>query len=87
MNLSDFAKQLGQKGGQSRAQKLSAERKKQIAALGGKSRARSFALARLIEINFRYLDAIRALRQETITVKKEKNCPHPLPGLYAHQKK
>lgn len=61
MSLRSLAKQLGRQGGLKRAQKLSAQRRKEIASAGGKARAEAHATAKRIEENFRYLETIREL--------------------------
>lgn len=82
MDISLLAKALGRRGGLSRSRRLSAERKKQIAALGGHSRAQSLLLAKRVHVNFRYVQTIREMRGESLTVKREKNFTGKLPGLY-----
>lgn len=61
MSLRFYAKALGKRGGQMRARRLSADRRNKIATLGGKARAESIKIAKRIEENFRYLEAIRAM--------------------------
>jgi hypothetical protein len=81
MTPSQFAKMLGQRGGKKRSQRLSANEKKSIASLGGQARAQSYQLARRVEENFRYLEAINELR-ETTKVRSLKTTRHKLPGMY-----
>jgi hypothetical protein len=66
MNLSQIAKQLGRRGGLARAKSLSLSRRKAIASLGGQARALSRHAVRRVEENFRYLEAIEALRKATV---------------------
>lgn len=61
MTIHDFAKTLGRRGGQSRAKRLSSERKKAIASLGGQARALSLKAAQRILENFRYIDVLQQL--------------------------
>ncbi len=62
MSFRSIARQLGRRGGQMRAKRLSRDEKKAIASLGGKARAESLGRARRIQENFRYVAAIRELR-------------------------
>jgi len=82
MDARDIARQLGRRGGQMRARRLSAERKREIASLGGASRARSIRAARRIADNFRYAAAAAALRGTPPGVKRVKTVTGRLPGIY-----
>jgi hypothetical protein len=82
MNARDIARLLGRRGGQVRASRLSAERKREIASLGGASRARSLRAARRIADNFRYADAAATLRATSTDVKRVKRVTGRLPGIY-----
>jgi hypothetical protein len=82
MNARDIARQLGRRGGQVRASRLSAERKREIASLGGASRARSLRAARRIADNFRYAAASAALQGAPPRVKRVKTFKGRLPGIY-----
>jgi hypothetical protein len=62
MNASDMARALGRMGGNARAARLAPAEKRRIAALGGRARALSLHAARRIAENFRYLEAVDALR-------------------------
>jgi hypothetical protein len=66
MSLSRIAKQLGKRGGLARAKKLSSKKRKAIASMGGRSRALSHHAARRVETNFRYVEAIEALRKAAV---------------------
>ena len=85
MDARDIARQLGRRGGESRARRLSAERKREIASLGGASRARSLQAARRIADNFRYAAATAALRGSPAAVKRVKRFTGRLPGIYPDQ--
>lgn len=63
MTLQQSARLLGRYGGRARAQRLAPEQRKKIASLGGIAKALSYHAARRIEDNFRYLEAIEALRK------------------------
>jgi hypothetical protein len=80
-SVSSIAKALGKRGGQARAKRLSAERKKAIAAQGGRSRAESLQLKRCIEENFKYVAAIQELQGGPVKVKHVKTWKHRLPSL------
>jgi hypothetical protein len=82
VNLRDMAGALGQRGGQARAQRLSAARKSEIASLGGSARARSLDAASRIEENFRYVSAVRSLRSPSRKVSTAKGVKKRLPGIY-----
>ncbi len=82
MDISSLARKLGRRGGETRAKRLSAKRRHEIASQGGRSRARSLALAKRVRVNFRYVEAILALRGKKITVQRVKNFTGKLPGLY-----
>ncbi|HYN40453.1 MAG TPA: hypothetical protein VE129_01650 [Thermoanaerobaculia bacterium] len=49
MNVGAAARAMGRRGGRARAQRLSAERRRQIASLGGQARHRSLLVTRRIE--------------------------------------
>lgn len=61
MSIRDFAKTLGRRGGLKRAQRLSPTKRKEIASTGGLARSESFKLAKRIEENFLYLEAIQEM--------------------------
>jgi hypothetical protein len=81
MNPRDMARALGRRGGQVRAERLSAPQRTQIASLGGAARAMSLDVARRIDDNFRYAAAARALRGPA---RKTRRTPIDgrLPGIY-----
>jgi hypothetical protein len=62
MKPSDMARALGRKGGQARAARLGLAEKRRIATLGGRSRALSLHAVRRVSENFKYVEAIEALR-------------------------
>ncbi len=63
MNLRQSARALGRRGGLARARSLSRQQRKKIASLGGRANALSRHAVRRIEDNFRYLEAMGALRK------------------------
>ena len=63
MNVSEIAKALGRRGGQARARRLTAERRREIAAQGGRSRALTRHAARRVRENFEALELVNALRK------------------------
>ena len=73
---------MGQRGGRARAQRLSAERRRQIASLGGHARHRSLLVARRIDENLRYAAAVLELRGTPPKVLRVKAFDGRLPGLY-----
>ena len=81
MTLSRFAAELGRKGGQARAARLPAERRREIAAQGAAARAASLEAARRIMVNFRYRELVLAFAPPAPKVKRVGSCPGPLPGL------
>ena len=82
MNHKNIAKILGKRGGLARAKNLSAEKRKAIAKAGAKARMESLKLAKRIEVNFRYLEMLRAFKpvEKSKSVKTTKS---KLPGIYA----
>jgi len=62
MDYQNIAKILGSRGGLKRAQNLSSNEKTRIARMGAKARVASLEAATRIEINFKYLEAIWALK-------------------------
>ena len=81
-NYSKLAKELGRRGGLKRAKKLSAARKKEIAQMGAKARAESLLIARRIQINFAYADAVRKLAPQGPKIISSSDIPDRLPGIY-----
>jgi hypothetical protein len=73
---------MGRRGGRARAQRLSAERRRQIASLGGQARHRSLLVARRIEENLRYAAAVLELRGNPPQLLRMKAVDGRLPGLY-----
>jgi hypothetical protein len=84
MNISDMARALGSKGGKARAKRLSPAEKRRIAALGGRARALSIHAVRRVAENFRYVDALAALRPRP-KVQRLRNYTGPLPGIRGSQ--
>lgn len=82
MNVSEAARAMGRRGGRVRAQRLSAERRRQIASLGGRARYRSLLVARRIDENLRYAAAALELRGASSPVRRMKAFRGPLPGIY-----
>jgi hypothetical protein len=82
MDTSSMARALGRKGGKARAARLLPVERARIAALGGYSRALSLHAARRIAENFRYVEAMAALRPRTKVV-RVRTLAGPLPGIYA----
>ncbi|MEO8019286.1 MAG: hypothetical protein ABI769_15860 [Pseudomonadota bacterium] len=82
MNASEMARALGKKGGRARSARLAPAEKRRIAALGGRSRALSLHAARRIAVNFRYVEAIDALRPRP-PVMRLHAFDGPLPGTHA----
>ena len=76
-----MAKALGRRGGLSRARHLSNERRADIARDGARARAESLHLARAIQTNFDYVNAIRELHPPK-PVRSETRCGRKLPGIY-----
>ncbi len=74
---------LGRRGGLSRAERLSPERRAEIARMGAEARAESLRLAGAIRNNFDYLGAIERLRPAP-NVGLESLFSGPLPGIYGH---
>lgn len=84
MNISEMARALGKKGGETRAARLAPSEKRRIAALGGRARALSLHASRRVAENFRYVEAMDAL-QPRPTVVRLRDFTGPLPGIYASQ--
>lgn len=81
MDISKIAKELGRRGGLKRASRLSPEERKDIATQGGAARAESYALARRIDVNFRYVEALHEL-SPPVRVKSLKSCRYKLPDIH-----
>jgi len=86
MNVHEMARALGRRGGRLRAQRLSADRRKQIASLGGSARARSLQAARRLEDNFRYAAAMEALRDAARPRLRRQRHDGRLPGIYSRKR-
>lgn len=82
MGTSGLARVLGRRGGKVRAARLSPAERVRIAAMGGHSRAISLHAARRIAENFRYVEAMAALRPRPKVTRLRKSAG-PLPGIYA----
>lgn len=81
MNVSEAARVLGRKGGQSRARRLSGAEKKRIASLGGNARRQSLEMARRIAANFRYAEMFGEF-PGVAAVTRLREFAGPLPGIY-----
>jgi hypothetical protein len=82
MDVREMARMMGRRGGQVRARRLSAERRRQIASLGGQARHRSMQAARRIVDNLRYAAAVLELRGGPPKVLRMRTFSGRLPGLY-----
>lgn len=82
VNVNEAARAMGRRGGRVRAQRLSAERRRQIASLGGRARHRSLLVARRIDESLRYAAAVLELRGAPPKVLRMKAFRGPLPGIY-----
>jgi hypothetical protein len=82
MDRRTIAKELGRKGGQVRAARLTAAQRSHIASLGAAARRHSFEAARRIADNFAYSVAVASLRGEASRVTRMKTFRGPLPGIY-----
>jgi hypothetical protein len=82
MDRSTIAKELGRKGGQVRAARLTVTQRSRIASLGAAARRRSLEAARRIADNFAYATAVASLRRPTTPVTRVKTFRGPLPGPY-----
>jgi hypothetical protein len=80
MDASEAARAMGRRGGRARAARLSAEQRKAIAAQGGKARSLSFHASRRIAANFRYVQAVDALRPRPVKVTRMRTFSGLLPG-------
>lgn len=80
MNATEIARQLGRRGGQARARRLSAEDRKRIASLGGHARRRSREATRRMTINLRYAATVLELRGGLPAVTRMSTSEGPLPG-------
>ena len=82
MNPRDMARALGRRGGRARAERLSGDDRTRIASLGGVARATSLDLARRIDDNFRYAEAVRELRVTLPRKTGKTRSDGRLPGIY-----
>ena len=82
MDRRAIAKELGRKGGQVRAARLTAAQRSRIASLGAAARRRSLEIARRIADNFAYNAAVSTLRRERGRVTRMRTFRGPLPGIY-----
>lgn len=80
MNATDAARALGRRGGLARAARLTVEARRAIASQGGRARSLSFHAARRIRENFRYLEAVKALRPRPAAVTRMRTFSGVLPG-------
>jgi len=77
-----MAKAMGRRGGQTRARRLSAERRREIASLGGRARHRSRLVTQRLTDNLLYAAAALELRGGLPRVRRLKTFTGRLPGLY-----
>lgn len=77
-----MARAMGRRGGQARAGRLSAERRREIASLGGRARHSSIVATRRILENLEYAAAVVELRGGPARVVRTKTFSERLPGLY-----
>lgn len=63
MNISQFAKMLGSRGGKARAKALTKERRREIAKRGARFRWLSVKAEARIKKNLRYVEIVKALRK------------------------
>jgi hypothetical protein len=82
VGVREMARVMGRRGGQARARRLSAERRRQIASLGGHARQRSLLAARRITDSLRYAAAVLELGGGPPEVLRMKSFTGRLPGLY-----
>ena len=82
MNRRAIAKELGRRGGQMRAVRLTAAERSRIASLGGAARRLSLGAARRIADNFAYAATVAVLRSAPRHVTRMKTFAGPLPGIY-----
>jgi hypothetical protein len=82
MDISTMARALGSKGGKARALRLAPAEKLRIAALGGRARALSIHAERRIAENFRYVQAMDALRPRPAVIRM-RDFNGALPGIHA----
>jgi hypothetical protein len=84
MDISTMARALGSKGGKARAQRLAPAERQRIATLGGRARALSIHAVRRVAENFRYVEAMDALRPRPAVIRM-RDFTGPLPGIHAAQ--
>jgi len=82
MDRRSIARELGRKGGQVRAARLTAAQRSRIASQGADARRHSLEAARRIADNFAYAAAVATLRGEVKRVTRMRTFRGPLPGLY-----
>jgi hypothetical protein len=81
MTRSGMARALGRLGGLARGRRLSASEKRSIAAMGARARRRSLEAERRIVANFRYAEAVQALRGPRPALKRFHTFTGRLPTL------
>ena len=82
MDRRTIAKELGRKGGQVRAARLTAAERSRIASLGAAGRCRSLEVARRIADNFAYAAAVATLGGGMRPVTRMRTFRGRLPGIY-----
>jgi hypothetical protein len=85
MDVRAVARAMGRRGGQARARRLSAERRREIASLGGRARHRSLLVARRIADNLLYAAAALELQGGRPELLRMRTFTGRLPGLYPDQ--
>ena len=83
MDRRTLARELGRKGGQVRAARLTAAQRSRIASLGAAARRQSLEAARRIADNFAYAAAVATLRRGTSRVTRMRTFRGPLPAYTA----
>jgi hypothetical protein len=82
MNLRAMARAMGRRGGEARARRLSAARRRQIASAGGRARRRSLLAARRMADTLSYAAAVLELRGGRLGVARLRSFDGRLPGVY-----
>lgn len=78
----EMARELGRRGGQARARRLTAAERSRVASLGGTARRQSLDAARRLADNFAYAAAVGELRRRDSAVMRVTTFRGRLPGLY-----
>ena len=70
--LQEMARELGRRGGLSRAARLTPERRRQIASLGGMAKALSREAVGRILSNYQYLEDVEILRANAVRESRDR---------------